>query len=476
MMFNNAMRAVSLLLATMALISNASAQSPTAAAKAQLAPTGTLRAAINYNNPLLARRDAATGELSGVAVDLARELARRAGLPIKLIGYDAAGKVSAAVKNNEWDVAFLAIDPERANEIDFSAAHIELEGTYLVPAGSPLQKIEDVDRDGVRIAVTSKSAYDLFLSRELKHAKLVYFDNTPDSIKQLLPQKLDAVAAVRTALVSSAPTIPGSRIMAGHFMTIPQAAGVPRGRPEAIRYVRAFIEEAKSSGFVAAALKTHGLGPDDALVAPPAATKAVHTVTYLDMKPASAAAAAALVTKYVEAARADNGNLAADAYRESGRADRFVVVASWWDQASFVDHDKAAHTTDFRSQLKNVLAAPYDQRVTTGFSVDPKPATAGPNAVWVVTHVDVPGPMREQAEGLLKPLAEANRAATGHVRFDVLQQVDPRPNHFTVVEAWNTRAAFDANGGAAQSLAFRAAVGPLLGALYDQRIYQPLRK
>jgi polar amino acid transport system substrate-binding protein len=253
-----------------ALAASATAQTVSSAVKAQIAPTGTLRAGINYNNPLLARRDADTGELRGIAVDLSRELARRVGVQVELIPYDAAGRMTDAVKTGAWDIAYLAIDSARANDIDFTAAYLELEGTYLVPAGSPLKRVDDVDREGVRIAVTAKSAYDLFLSRELKRAQIVYFPNTPESIAMLVPQKLDAVAAVRTALVTGAKQVPGSQVMSGRFMTIPQAAGVPKGRPAAAQYVAAFIEEMKASGFVADALKRHGLTADDAVVAPPA--------------------------------------------------------------------------------------------------------------------------------------------------------------------------------------------------------------
>jgi polar amino acid transport system substrate-binding protein len=247
-----------------------SAQAVTAAITSELAPTGTLRAGINYNNPLLAQRDPASGELRGVAVDLSRELARRLGVPVALVPFDSAGRMSGAVKDGAWDVAYLAVDPARAGDIDFTAPYLELEGTYLVPAGSALRRIEDVDRDGVRIAVTARSAYDLFLTRELKHAQLVRAATTPESIEMMRAQKLDAVAAVRTALVSSAGQLPGARVLSGHFMTIPQAAGIPRGRPAAARFLRQFIEDMKSSGFVAAALARHGLKRDDAIVAPPA--------------------------------------------------------------------------------------------------------------------------------------------------------------------------------------------------------------
>jgi polar amino acid transport system substrate-binding protein len=240
-----------------------------AAVTAQLAPSGTLRAGINYNNPLLSHRDDKTGELTGVAVDLSQELARRLGIKVALLPFDAAGALAAAAKTGGWDVAYLAIDPARAGDIDFTAAYLELEGTYLVPENSPLKSIGDVDREGVKIAVTSKSAYDLYLTRELKHAQLIRFDTTPLSIDNMILQHLDAVAAVRTALVTGAQRVPHSSVLSGHFMTIPQAAGVPKGRPEAAAYLAQFIEEMKRSGFIAQALKRHGLGPDDALVAPP---------------------------------------------------------------------------------------------------------------------------------------------------------------------------------------------------------------
>lgn len=266
-MFTMASRSICVLLATAAIAT--AAQSPPATIKAELAPTGVLRAAINFNNPLLATRDATTGQLRGIAVDLSGELARRIGVPLELIPYDSAGRISGSAKTGAWDIGYLAIDAQRAADIDFTAAYLELEGTYLVPADSPLQNVAEVDRAGVRIAVTANSAYDLFLSRELKHAQLVRAEATPKSIDMMMEQDLDAVAAVRTALVPAARRLPGSRIMSGHFMTIPQAAAVPKGRRAAARYVREFIEEMKASGVIAAGLKKHGLGPDDAIVAPP---------------------------------------------------------------------------------------------------------------------------------------------------------------------------------------------------------------
>jgi polar amino acid transport system substrate-binding protein len=263
-MLKIALAAVSALLGTASL----SAPLVSAALKAEIAPSGTLLAGINYNNPLLAERDAASGELRGVVVDLSRELARRIGVPVKLVPYESAGKMSDAAKTRAWDIAYLAIDPARSGDIEFTAPYLELEGTYLVPSGSAIQKIEDVDRAGVHVAVTAKSAYDLFLSRQMKNAQLVRFATTPISIDMMVAQKLDAVAAVRTALVTGARRVPDSRVLSGHFMTIPQAAGVPKGRPLAAQYVREFIEDMKASGFVAEALTKHGLGPNDAIVAP----------------------------------------------------------------------------------------------------------------------------------------------------------------------------------------------------------------
>lgn len=250
----------------LAAVSLIAQQPDMAALRAEFAPTGKLRAAINHGNPVLAARDAKTGELRGVTVDLSRELGRRLGLPVELVPFDAAGKVSAAARQGVWDVAYLAIDLERAQDIDYTAPYVELEGTYLVPAGSKLQNVEDADRAGVRIAVNPKSAYDLFLSRNLKQAQIVRPSTTAESLALLAKRELDAVAGVRTALVAASRTLPGSRVMKGRFMTIPQAAGLPKGRPQALRFLQEFIESARTSGFVAAALKRHGLTADDAIV------------------------------------------------------------------------------------------------------------------------------------------------------------------------------------------------------------------
>lgn len=225
----------------------------------QLAPTGKVRVGINYGNPVLAKRDPSSGELRGVAVDLAHELGTRSGLPIEVIAFESAGKMFEAVKNGEWDVAFLAIDPGRADEIDFTAAYIEIEGTYLVPSGSPVLTIADVDRKGVRIGVSAKSAYDLFLSRSIQDAELIRAPDPNSAFGLIAAGKVDVVAGVRQHLVANAEKLPGSRVLDGRFMAIQQAVGIPKGREAGARYLRDFIEDAKASGVVARAIDKAGI-------------------------------------------------------------------------------------------------------------------------------------------------------------------------------------------------------------------------
>jgi polar amino acid transport system substrate-binding protein len=234
----------------------------------ELAPTGKLRVGINYGNPVLATRDPASDELRGVAVDLARELGRRVDLPVELVGFDAAGKMFEAVRAGAWDVAFLAIDPGRADEIDFTAAYIEIEGTYLVPAGSPFHAIEEIDRDKMRVGISAKSAYDLFLSRTMQRAELVRASGPDAAFELLMTGQVDVLAGVRQHLVANSVKLPGSRVFADRFMAIEQALGIPKGRAEAARYLREFIEEVKASGLVARAIERAGVS--GVAVAPPA--------------------------------------------------------------------------------------------------------------------------------------------------------------------------------------------------------------
>jgi polar amino acid transport system substrate-binding protein len=235
-------------------------------ARDDLAPGGTLRAAINFGNPVLAQKNADSGEAQGVSVDLARELARRLDVPLELVTFDAAGKVFSALSSDAWDVAFLAIDPVRATEILFTPPYVIIEGTYLVRAESSLRSIADFDRAGIRIAVGRGAAYDLFLTRELKHAELVRAPTSSEAIELFLGESLDAVAGVRQPLASYAANHSGLRVIEGCFTTIRQAMGVPKGREIGLRFLEPFIEEMKASGFVADALERSGQG--DAAVAP----------------------------------------------------------------------------------------------------------------------------------------------------------------------------------------------------------------
>jgi polar amino acid transport system substrate-binding protein len=232
----------------------------------ELAPEGVLRAGINFGNPVIAQRDAGGGDPRGVGPSLARELANHLRVPIRYVGFETAGKMADAVRDKAWDVAFLAIDPERATDIAFTDAYVHIEGTYLVRETSPLRAPDDFDRDGVRIAVGLKTAYDLYLTRHLQRAQLVRADSSPAAIERFLADALDAAAGVRQPLVAAASRQPGLRVIDGSFMVIRQAAGVPRARVAAAAYLTAFIEEMKRSGFVARALRESGV--NDVGVAP----------------------------------------------------------------------------------------------------------------------------------------------------------------------------------------------------------------
>ena len=233
----------------------------------ELAPNGRLRAAINYGNIVLATRSQ-EGDLGGVSVDIAKELGTRLGVPVDLVPFDTAGKVSAVAGQDVWDVAFLAIDPVRAGDIAFTSPYVLIEGTYVVPDASPLRTIEDVDREGAQIAVGRGSAYDLYLTRTVKLASLRRAPTSEDAVKLFVEQKLDAVAGVRQPLEVFARANSAYRVVPGRFMAIEQAMGLAKGRETALRYLVGFIEELKASGFVAEALQRHR--QIEAVVAPAA--------------------------------------------------------------------------------------------------------------------------------------------------------------------------------------------------------------
>ncbi len=223
-----------------------------------LAPEAKLRAVINLGNPILAQRDAQTGAPVGVSVDLSMELARRLGVEPELVVVEKAADSVAAVTEGRADVGFFAIDPARGAGIAFTAPYLLIEGAYLVRADSPLSVNEEVDRPGTRVVVGQGSAYDLYLSRELKHAEIVRAPSSPDVVPTFLAQGLDVAAGVKQQLEMDAARQPGLRLLPGRFMVIQQAMGIakPRGA-EAAFWLSVFVEEMKASGFVAAALQRH---------------------------------------------------------------------------------------------------------------------------------------------------------------------------------------------------------------------------
>lgn len=233
------------------------------------APTGTLRASINLGNPILANRDAATGQPFGVSIDLAKGLAQVLGVPIELVVFDAAGKSVEAVEQERADIGFFAIDPKRGEHIAFTAPYVLIEGSYMVPQASPLKDNDEVDRAGTRVVVGKGSAYDLFLTRELKAAEIVRAPNSQAVVAEFVRQRHEVAAGVRQQLESDQAQFPGHRLLPGRFMVIQQAMGVGKARgADAAVYLAAYVERQKASGFVADALQRHGI--QGASVAPSA--------------------------------------------------------------------------------------------------------------------------------------------------------------------------------------------------------------
>jgi len=231
-----------------------------------IAPKGVLRAAINLGNPVLAQQRAPDDEPAGISVDLARKLGQRLGVQTRFVTFDSAGKVFATVDEDVWDVAFMAIDPVRAEKIRFTEPYVIIEGTYMVKADSGFSEVDDVDRDGVRVAVGKGAAYDLFLSRALKHARIERAETSAAAIDLFVERSLEAVAGVRQPLAAYAAGHPGWRVLEGRFTAIEQAMAVPRDRAMAGDYLCAFVRDVKASGFVRKALARSG--QNDAAAAP----------------------------------------------------------------------------------------------------------------------------------------------------------------------------------------------------------------
>ena len=227
--------------------------------KCELCPTGTLRIGTNLGNFLLVHKDSTSGALRGVVPDLAQELARRlGGVPVAHVCSPGAGGVADGAKAGTWDVAFIGAEPARATEIAFTLAYLEIPATYLVAADSPIKVLAEVDRPGIRIATAARSAYDLYLSRSLKHAQLVRAEGIPASYDLFVKEKLDALSGLLPRLTSDVTRLPGARILEGKFTAVQQAIGTPRARTAAAAYLADFVAEIKASGLVAKLIAKHG--------------------------------------------------------------------------------------------------------------------------------------------------------------------------------------------------------------------------
>lgn len=217
----------------------------------------TLRVAINHGNAVLARRDSRSGELSGVSVDIARELARQLNLTVELIPFDAANKSVEGVRGGQADVGFFAIDPLRSEGLAFTAPYVIIEGAYVVPQSSPIQSSSDVDRSGVRIAVATRSAYDLYLSRNIRQATLVKTTRSDQVVDLMQSQQLDVAAGVKQQLEQDMQRVPGLRMLQPSFMQIQQAMATSATHPQDVRFLRRFVEQLKATGFLRQSLARH---------------------------------------------------------------------------------------------------------------------------------------------------------------------------------------------------------------------------
>ena len=229
----------------------------TQALKSELAPHGVLRAAINLSNFLLVTSRSSSGDPEGVALDMARAIADRLGVPVTYVTYNTPGELADAAMTDTWDIGLIGAEPARAEKIIFSPAYVEIEATYLVPPGSPLSAIEHVDRTGVRIAVTARTAYDLWLSRHIKQAELVRSTSLDSAFEEFVLKELDVLAGLRSRLLSDLEKMPGARILDGRFTSVQQAIGTARGNAAGAAFLRDFVEEAKASGAIASLIARH---------------------------------------------------------------------------------------------------------------------------------------------------------------------------------------------------------------------------
>jgi polar amino acid transport system substrate-binding protein len=235
----------------------------------ELAPTGVLRAAINMGNFLLVSGKDPNGDPSGVSPDMAAAVAARLGVPVKYLPYARPGELADDAPKGVWDIGNIGAEPQRAAVINFTAAYSEIEATYLVPAGSPIKSVSEVDQPGKRIAVTARSAYGLWLENNVKRAELLQFDSADAAIKAFVDQKMDAYAGLRPGLLPVIEKLPGSRMLDGQFTAVQQAIGTPKKNTAAFSFLRDFVEESKKNGLIASLIERHGVA-GRLSVAPPA--------------------------------------------------------------------------------------------------------------------------------------------------------------------------------------------------------------
>jgi polar amino acid transport system substrate-binding protein len=242
---------------------------PDKAVVSELAPTGVLRAAINMGNFLLVTGKSPSGDPTGVSPDMAAAIAARLGVPVKYIPYARPGEIADDAEKGLWDIGLIGAEPQRAAVINFTAAYCEIEATYLVPAGSPIRSIGEVDQPGRRIAVTARSAYGLWLENNYKRGELLQFDSAPAALTAFDGEKLDAYAGLRPGLMEVHQARPGSRILDGQFTSVQQAVGTPKKNAAGFAFLKEFVEEAKRSAIVASFIERQGV-VGRLSVAPPA--------------------------------------------------------------------------------------------------------------------------------------------------------------------------------------------------------------
>jgi polar amino acid transport system substrate-binding protein len=225
--------------------------------RAQLAPTGVLRAGINLSNFLLVTGRSESGDPTGVAPDMAREIAAALGVPVKYVTFKSPGELGDQVGKDVWDIGLIGAEPQRAEKIQFTAAYVEIEATYMVPEGSPIKSIADVDRKGVRIAVSARSAYDLWLVNNIRNATLVQVSGLDAAYEKFMSDKLEVLAGLRPGLLKDVEKAPGLKILEGKFTAVQQAVGTAKANVEAAAFLADFVEKAKKSGMVQGFIDRH---------------------------------------------------------------------------------------------------------------------------------------------------------------------------------------------------------------------------